>query len=145
MLKWIGVTLVILIVLLVFQQTVVRLVRRFWHFSSPPFFGPFLNSRLRLKFQQPEVIIDRSGIRDGMRVLDVGCGSGAYTAAAARAVGPDGRVYALDIQEAMLRQLERKLAKRENSDIGNVEVVLGNAFDMPFEDGSFDAAFMVTA
>ncbi len=145
MLKWIGLALLVVIGLILFQQTVLRFVRRFWHFSSPPFFGPVLNSKLRLGLQRPDVVIGRSGIVKGMKVLDVGCGSGAYTTAAARTVGPGGRVYALDIQEAMLEQLDRKLAKPENADVDNVEIVHASAFEMPFEDNSFDAAFMVTA
>ncbi len=128
-----------------FQQTVIRFVRRFWHFSSPPYFGPVLDSNLRLRLQRPEVVIERTGIKPGMKVLDVGCGSGAYTTDAARAVGEDGVVYALDIQTEMLDQLEKKLEKPENSDIDNLEVVHGSAFDMPFEDEIFDLAYMIAA
>jgi len=131
--------------LVAFQQTVIRFVRRFWHFSSPPFFGPFLDSRARLALQKPDVVIRRTGIEKGMKVLDVGCGSGAYTTNAARAVGDEGKVYALDIQQAMLDQLAKKLEKPENRDIDNLEIVHGSAFDMPFDDETFDLAYMVTA
>ena len=41
-------------------------------------------------------------VREGMRVLDVGCGFGHYTLGMARLVGPSGRVVAADLQEKML-------------------------------------------
>jgi ubiquinone/menaquinone biosynthesis C-methylase UbiE len=55
----------------------------------------------------------------GDKILDVACGTGAVTLAAAQAVAPDGRVMAVDRSEAMLARLEAKLAK---FGIGNVDV-----------------------
>ena len=74
-------------------------------------------------------------------LLEVGCGSGAYTLHVARAVGERGQVHALDIQAAMLRQLEAKLARPENQDIRNVRLVERSAYDLPFEDGTLDLVF----
>ncbi|MCK4722030.1 MAG: methyltransferase domain-containing protein, partial [Dehalococcoidia bacterium] len=85
-----------------------------------------------------------SGIKEGMHVLEVGCGSGAFTTFVARVVGREGRVYALDIQPEMLKQLEHKLAKPENEDIKNIELVNSSAYDLPFDDGSLDLVYMVT-
>lgn len=79
-----------------------------------------------------------------MQVLEVGCGSGAYTTFVARAVGPQGTVYALDIQSAMLTQLRKKLARPENRDIANIELIEGNACELPFEDSSLDLVYMIT-
>jgi ubiquinone/menaquinone biosynthesis C-methylase UbiE len=74
----------------------------------------------------------------------VGCGSGAYTTFVARAVGPDGRVCALDIQAAMLRQLRDKLNKPAYRDIQNVELFERSAYDLPFDDETFDVVYMIT-
>ena len=94
--------------------------------------------------QPPDKLIDRSGIKQGMTVLDLGCGSGAFTTFAARAIGEHGKVYAVDIQPAMLHQLEHKLAKAENQDIKNIELKQASAYDLPFEENSIDLAYMVT-
>jgi len=59
-------------------------------------------------------------------------------------VGEWGKVYAADIQPAMLQQLERKLSKTENQDITNIELRQANAYDLSFADESLDLVCMVT-
>ncbi len=76
--------------------------------------------------------------------MDLGCGSGAFTPLVARAVGEQGKVYAVDIQPAMLQQLARKLARAENQDISNIELKQASAYDLPFTDDSVDLVYMVT-
>jgi len=126
------------------HQILARIVRRFWHFPAPVFISHVLDSRFRRRMQPPEKLIEWSGIRAGMKVLDLGCGSGAFTVPIARAVGSKGRVYALDIQPGMLRQLATKLAKPENNNISNVKPILGSAHELPFADNSLDAVVMTT-
>lgn len=94
--------------------------------------------------QPASLLIARSGIKKGSTVLEIGCGSGAYTLDMARAVGKDGIVYALDIQQSMLDHVDRKLSKEQNRDIKNVKLVLGNAYELPFDDQSIDAISMIT-
>ena len=125
-------------------QVIIRLFRKKFHFPAPTFIGRLLDSDLRRKFQPPDKFIEHSGIKQGMRVLEVGCGSGALVTFAARAVGKTGKVYALDIQPGMLKQLEAKLKRSENQDIKNIEPILGNAYELPFKDNSFDVVYMVT-
>jgi ubiquinone/menaquinone biosynthesis C-methylase UbiE len=124
--------------------TVAKIVRRLFHFPAPAFIGFFLDSDLRRKLQPPGNIIEGSGIKPGDRILEIGCGSGAYTTFAARAVGESGEVHALDIQPAMLTQLERKLKKAENNDIDNIYLHEGNAYKLPFNPASFDVVYMIT-
>jgi ubiquinone/menaquinone biosynthesis C-methylase UbiE len=121
-----------------------RIIKKLFRFPSPPFIGWFLDSDLRRWLQPPDKIIERSGIKPGMKVLDLGCGNGAYTNFVARAVGEQGKVYAVDIQSAMLHGLERKLARAQNQDITNVEMKKAHAYDLPFEDESIDLVYMVT-
>jgi len=137
---------IILIVLGAFflYQVLVRIIRRFYHFPAPAFIGRGLDSDLRRWMQPPDKIIERSGIRPGMTVMDLGCGSGAFTLFVARVVGEQGRVYATDIQPAMLRQLERKLARPENQGIRDIELKQASAYELPFPDVSFDLVYMVT-
>jgi len=61
---------------------------------------------------------------DGMKVADVGAGSGFYSLEAARKVGSSGRVYAIDVQKNLL---ERLRSQAISEGLGNVEVVWGNA------------------
>lgn len=112
---------------------------------APPIIGPFLNSLLRRVTQPSARVIERSGIKPGMTMLDLGCGSGAFTLPAARVVGERGKVYALDIQSAMLRQLERRLARAGNHDIKNVELKQASAYELPLADGSLDLVMSVAA
>ena len=128
----------------IFWVTVAKIVRKLVHFPAPAFIGHLLDSGYRRRIQPPSQLIERSGIKKGMQVLDLGCGSGAFTTFIARAVGEKGRVYALDIQADMLKQLENKLSKPENKDIQNIKLIEGNAYELPFDNGSLDLVNMVT-
>lgn len=130
--------------LLVVWQVMVRLARKWVHFPAPAIIGRFLDSDLRRAMQPAAALIQRSGLAAGMHVLEIGCGSGAYTLDAARVVGPHGNVVALDIQANMLRQLQRKLARAVFSAGCNILPILGSAYELPFADNSFDAIYMVT-
>ncbi len=123
---------------------VIRIIRRFFPFPVPAFVGRYLDSDLRRAMQPPEPIIERSGIKPGMKVLEIGCGSGAYIIHVARAVGETGEVSALDIQPAMLQQLARKLAQPENQDVQNIKLFENSAYALPFEKGTFDVIYMIT-
>ncbi len=76
------------------------------------------------------VLADAAEIGQGQRVLDVGCGTGVVARAAARRVGPEGRVVGLDINPRMLA-VARRVAPE-------IEWRHGDAGDLPFEDGAFD-------
>lgn len=128
----------------IIYQILIRLIRKVFHFPAPAFIGRFLDSNIRRAMQPQAALIRRSGIQPGMRVLEIGCGSGAYTLEIARAVGATGKVVALDIQPGMLEQLKNKLTRSENTDIRNVEPLLASACQLPFQNGSFDATFMIT-
>jgi ubiquinone/menaquinone biosynthesis C-methylase UbiE len=124
--------------------TLAKLIRKLHPFPAPAFIGRLLDSNYRRRIQPPEQLIERAGIKKGMNVLDLGCGSGAFTPAIARTVGDEGKVYALDIQADMLKQLEKKLNRPENRDIKNIKLIESNTYELPFEDGSLDLVSMVT-
>lgn len=61
----------------------------------------------------PDALLHRAGVEPGWHVADLGCGSlGHFVFPAARVVGADGRVYAVDIQKGALQMIER-IARRE--------------------------------
>jgi ubiquinone/menaquinone biosynthesis C-methylase UbiE len=90
--------------------------------------------------EAPSRAIRALDLKAGMVVADVGAGSGYYTVRLAREVGPQGRVYATDIQPGMLTLLKRRLADER---IENVTDVLGAPDDPRLPAASIDLALMV--
>jgi predicted methyltransferase len=95
----------------------------------------------RDQWQKPDLIMDALNIFDGARVADLGAGGGWFTIRLARRVGPNGTVYAQDIQPQMLEAIERRV-EREN--LQNVATVRGTATD-PRLPAGLDAALIVGA
>ncbi|WP_298439617.1 methyltransferase domain-containing protein [Geobacter sp.] len=80
-------------------------------------------------------VIRHAGIREGDRVLDVGCGTGTASFLMAEQAGPEGEVVGIDLAERMIAIARKKLAK---SGLGNISFRQANAEDLPFPDSSFD-------
>ncbi len=129
---------------LVLYQFLARLLRLVFRFPAPAFIGFFLDSDVRRRLQPPENIISGAGIQPGMKVLEIGCGSGGYTTFFARAIGPKGQLDALDIQARMLTQVESKLQRPEFQDIDNVTLHQASAYQLPFGESEFDLAIFNT-
>jgi len=71
----------------------------------------------------------------GERVLDLGCGAGTDTLVAAQMVGPKGHVTGIDMTPEMLAKAR---SAAEGMGLANVELVEGEAEQLPFEDETFD-------
>ena len=71
-----------------------------------------LDNRFRRWFQNPRKILSPY-IKEGMTVLDFGCGPGYFTIDIAQMVGKSGRVIAADLQEGMLQKLRDKIRETE--------------------------------
>lgn len=68
-------------------------------------------------------------ISPGDSVLDIGPGMGYFTFPISQMAGPEGRVTALDIQEGMLKRLEKKVLKNKSENI-RIKLYDGNRFDL---------------
>ena len=79
-------TVLIALGAILLYQVLIRIIRKLYHFPAPAFIGRFLDSDFRRWVQPPDKLIKRSGIKPGMTVMDLGCGSGAFTPFVARAV-----------------------------------------------------------
>lgn len=93
-------------------------------------------------WQQPDQIMDALNIAEGSVVADLGAASGWFTIRLAHRVGPNGRVYAEDVQPQMIEVINRRLP-REN--VKNVETRLGKADDPKLPLGKLDAVLIVYA
>jgi SAM-dependent methyltransferase len=102
---------------------------------------------LRLWVQVPHPLITRGRLRElldpkpGERILEIGPGTGYYTLDVAEWVKPDGRVDILDLQQEMLDHTMRRAAERG---LTNITPIRSDATAMPYEDATFDAAFLIT-
>jgi ubiquinone/menaquinone biosynthesis C-methylase UbiE len=99
-----------------------------------------LESADRDTWQKPDLIMDSLGIADGSHVADVGAGGGWFTVRLARRVGPNGVVWAEDVQAEMLEAIKRRAAK-EN--LRNVQPQKGSPTDPMLPAGSLDAVLIV--
>lgn len=76
----------------------------------PVWVGYLLASPVRKLFQNPEKILS-SYVEEGMKVLDIGCAMGFFSLPLARMVGSNGKVICVDVQEKMIRSLEKRARK----------------------------------
>ena len=91
----------------------------------------------RVRAPETNLLLDRVGVRAGMRCIDLGCGGGDVTMEIARRVGPDGEVIGLDMDEVKLR-FAREQAERRGFE--NVEFRAADV-DAWSEDGAFDLVY----
>jgi ubiquinone/menaquinone biosynthesis C-methylase UbiE len=93
-------------------------------------------------WQRPDQIMDALGIADGSVVADIGAGSGWLTIRLARRVGPQGLVYAEDVQKEMITAISRRVSREG---LPNVRPWLGSNNDPRLPANSLDAALLVDA
>ena len=86
-----------------------------------------------------EEVLAEIGIEENQRVLDFGCGSGAYAVPAARLVGRKGKVYALDKDARALETLKERT--REEG-LWNVEPILSSNLKVSLEEASVDLVLL---
>ena len=83
-----------------------------------------------MRFLNPKEAIGILKLAYGQRVVDLGAGSGHYVFEAARAVGEAGTVYAIDIQNELVRHVAKEARLRR---LANVEAMVG---DLESDNGS---------
>ena len=89
--------------------------------------------------RNPYKILERAGLKPGQTVLEVGCGPGFFTIPAAKIVGKEGKVYAVDTHPLAIERVKNKINK---AGINNVSLIHGNASATGLPDQSIDLAFM---
>jgi ubiquinone/menaquinone biosynthesis C-methylase UbiE len=93
-------------------------------------------------WQMPDAIMDVLGIADGSRVAEIGAGGGWFTVRLARRVGPNGIVYAQDVQPQMLEAIRRRV---DREGLRNVRTIRGDSTDPRLPPASVEAVLIVDA
>jgi ubiquinone/menaquinone biosynthesis C-methylase UbiE len=89
--------------------------------------------------KDPYKLLKAAGLKRGQKVLEVGCGPGFFTIPAARIVGEEGLVYAVDVNPYAIARVRGKIAREG---IKNVTPLLANASDTGLPEKSIDLAFL---
>jgi len=84
--------------------------------------------------------LDKLALAPGERALEIGYGTGHCLVQLARAVGPEGKVFGIDLSEGMRAQAQERLEKEHL--VGRVELSCGDAAHLPYPDGGMDSVFM---
>lgn len=98
-----------------------------------------INSPSRERSERVNEVLAALEATSGKVIADVGAGEGFYTIRLARAVGPTGRVSAVDIDEKSLDKLRLQLVADK---IANVDIVLGAVDDPRLPAAAFDAVLV---
>jgi ubiquinone/menaquinone biosynthesis C-methylase UbiE len=93
---------------------------------DPKQYQQILENPDRLAALQVDRVVEALGLRPGMRVADLGAGTGVFTVPIAKVVGDEGKVYAIDVDSGLLAIVSSK-AKAEG--FANVETVVAGATD----------------
>ena len=96
----------------------------------------------REQWQRVADIFRAMDVRPGAAVADVGAGDGFFTTRLASAVGPSGQVFAVDVSDAQIDRLRRRLTEESHS---NVTVIKGTATEPRLPAGTLDAALIINA
>lgn len=91
-------------------------------------------------WQKPDQVMDALRIGEGSVVADLGAGGGWFTVRLARRVGPNGLVFAQDVQPEMLESIRRRI---EREGLRNVRYVRGEPTDPKLPAGALDAVLLV--
>jgi ubiquinone/menaquinone biosynthesis C-methylase UbiE len=100
----------------------------------------------RLWVEAPHPFVTRGRLREaldprpGERILELGPGTGYYSLAVAGWVGPGGR---LDVADVQLEMLDHTIRRAAEAGISNIVPARADARKLPYEDATFDGAFLV--
>jgi ubiquinone/menaquinone biosynthesis C-methylase UbiE len=110
--------------------------------AAAPSLQASYQSDSRDKIEQPDKVMEATGVKPGMVVGEVGAGRGYFTFWLSRGVGETGKIYANDIDRSALSYIERRYADEK---VANIETVLGTVDDPRFPLAALDMVFMVNA
>jgi len=107
--------------------------------QDPQAYVAMLEDPTRDAYQKPDEVLRALALRPGEAVADIGSGSGYFALRLAAAVGPSGRVYAVDVDPEMVRHLNKRL---RDAGVDNVRSLLAAPDDPLLPDASVDRFFI---
>jgi ubiquinone/menaquinone biosynthesis C-methylase UbiE len=91
-------------------------------------------------FWNPQRHLKKIPLREGMKVVDYGCGPGRYSLPIAEFIGPKGRVFAVDIQPLAIETVKEKVIR---GGLTNVEAILVDSYGTGIQDSSIDLVLLI--
>lgn len=88
----------------------------------------------------PQRRLEKIPLKEGMAVVDYGCGPGRYTLPIARLVGPKGKVFAVDIQPLAISTIRKKAAREA---LTNIEALLVDSYNTGIQGSSIDLVLLI--
>jgi len=116
-------------------STITRHLFKFMH----PFMSFVMDSPLRRKLNNPVKTLEAAGVRLGQEVLEVGCGTGFFTINAAKLVGNEGCVHAIDVYPPAIEFVRGKV---RDADISNIRLTNADGMDSGLPGSSFDLVLL---
>ena len=119
-----------------------------WRFTSrrrslpcPSWLSGLLENPYTEMVAGSQLLLDRLDLQPGMKMLDAGCGPGRLSIPAAKRVGSDGQVVALDIQDEMLHRLQNRI---QIAGLENMQLIHAGIGEGILPQNEFDRAILVT-
>ena len=100
-----------------------------------------LDSPKRRDMLPTRTVLNKIGLKEETKFADIGCGIGYFSIPAADLIGPKGIVYALDVSEEMIEELDKKI---EENGIENIRTVITDKYNFKLKDNSVSYAFICT-
>jgi SAM-dependent methyltransferase len=128
------------LIIVVASLVVVWLVLREIPFPMPHWAGAIIEGPWRKLLFPADVTLSRMALGPGMRVVEVGCGTGHLSGEVARRIQPGGMLFCVDIQPQMV---EKTLQRLERQGVRNVQGFVAPAHKLPFDIFDIDLVFLV--
>lgn len=90
--------------------------------------------------QPPELVLEKAGFKEGMTVGEIGAGTGRMTLWIADKIGPDGTIYANDIDVQGLEHLRNRAME---AGFRNIRTIVGSVTEPRLPEGIIDVVFMI--
>jgi SAM-dependent methyltransferase len=128
------------VVVIVVSVVMVWLILREIPFAMPHWVGFLVEGPVRKLFMPADVTLSRMALGPGMRVVEVGCGTGHLSGDVARRIEPGGMLFCVDIQPEMV---DKTLKRVEAQGLNNVLGFATSADKLPLDIYDIDVVFLV--
>ena len=99
-----------------------------------------LSREMRFRDDRKDLFLNILGLKEGMTVLDIGCGPGAITRKLSSWLGNKSKIIGIDRDTTFINYAKEK-ARKQN--IYNISYIEGDALKLPLEDNSVDALSLI--